>query len=160
MIQQRILIVLESGAFQGASITNDTGSPVPLDLTDLTALLPDLNAAAILAADAGQSAVSALAGKDAEIEVLTARIAELTATPETIANWRAKAVLALAGFIPAVEAALDGMAEPARTVARYAWDGGADFARTGPTVLALAAALGLTDAQLDAMFSQAASLQV
>ena len=160
MSQQRILIVLESGAFQGANITSDTGSPVPLDLTALAALLPDINAAALLAADAGQAAVAALAAKDAEIETLTARIDELTALPETIANWRAKAVLALAGLIPAVELALDSMPEPGRTVARYAWDGGADLARNGPTVLALAAALGLTDEQLDAMFTQAASLEV
>lgn len=80
--------------------------------------------------------------------------------PGEIANWRAKAVLELAGLLTAVEAALDAMPEPARTVALAAWNGGADLARNGPTVLALAPVLNLTDAQVDDMFRQAAALEV
>ena len=80
--------------------------------------------------------------------------------PGEIANWRAKAVLGLAGLLPAVEAALNAMPEPARTVALAAWNGGADLARNGPTVLALSATLGLTDAQVDDMFRQASALEV
>ncbi|MCW1885515.1 hypothetical protein OKA04_12315 [Luteolibacter flavescens] len=47
--QQRILIVLsaEDGVFLGASETTDSGSPIPLDLAALAALLPALNAAAV-----------------------------------------------------------------------------------------------------------------
>jgi hypothetical protein len=37
---------------------------------------------------------------------------------------------------------------------------GADLARNGPTVLALAPVLGLTDTQVDDMFRQAAALEV
>ena len=80
--------------------------------------------------------------------------------PGEIANWRAKAVLGLAGMLPAVENALNAMPEPARTVALAAWNGGADLARNGPTVLALSATLGLTDAQVDDMFRQASALEV
>jgi len=80
--------------------------------------------------------------------------------PGEIANWRAKAVLGLAGMLSAVEAALNAMPEPARTVAIAAWNGGADLARSGPTVLALSTTLGLTDDQVDDMFRQAAALEV
>ena len=80
--------------------------------------------------------------------------------PGEIANWRAKAVLELAGLLVGVETALDAMPEPARTVALAAWNGGAALARNGPTVLALAPALGLTDAQVDDMFRQADALEV
>ena len=69
-------------------------------------------------------------------------------------------MLGLAGLLPAVEAALDAMPEPARTVAIAAWNGGADLARSGPTVLALSTTLGLTDDQVDDMFRQAAALEV
>lgn len=46
-MQNRILIVLENGAFKGASISTDTGAPAPLDEAALAALFPDLNAAAL-----------------------------------------------------------------------------------------------------------------
>ena len=80
--------------------------------------------------------------------------------PSEIANWRARAVLELAGHISAVESALAEMEGNAGIVARAAWLAGAPLARRGATVVALAAALELTDAQVDAMFIQAASLAV
>jgi hypothetical protein len=47
MTQQRILIVIEDGAFKGASSTNESGRPIPLDLDALGIVLPGLNAAAL-----------------------------------------------------------------------------------------------------------------
>jgi len=80
--------------------------------------------------------------------------------PRTIANWRAKAVLEMAGLTSQVEAVLEDMEGPAGITARAAWNGNADFARNGATVIALSATLGLTPAQLDEMFIQAATLKV
>jgi hypothetical protein len=80
--------------------------------------------------------------------------------PAAIENWRAKAVLSIAGLLPAVEAALQAMPEPGRTVALAAWTGGAEIHRQGPTVAAAIAALQLDAAQVDAMFIQAAALEV
>lgn len=85
---------------------------------------------------------------------------EPVVVPQEIANWRAKAVLSLAGILPSVEAALNALEDPAKTVALSAWNGGAEVHRNGPTVAAAIAMLGLTDAQVDAMFIQAAALQV
>lgn len=80
--------------------------------------------------------------------------------PSVIANWRAKAVLSIAGILPAVDAALNALPDPDKTVALAAWNGGAEVYRNGPTVAAAIAALGLSDAEVDAMFVQAAALKV
>lgn len=80
--------------------------------------------------------------------------------PTEIPNWRAKAVLELAGLLPTVEAMLAAMTGPEGVVARAAWTAGAPLSRSGPTVLALTQQLGLTDAQVDAMFRQAVALEV
>ena len=80
--------------------------------------------------------------------------------PRDVANWQAKAVLATMGMIDQVQTILSGLAEPQRTIVTAAWYGNARLVRKGSTVLALAPALGLTDAQLDALFIQAAALVV
>lgn len=80
--------------------------------------------------------------------------------PRVIANWRAKAVIELHGLTAQVEAALAAMEGEAGITARAAWNGNADFARHGATVTALATTLSLTSTQLDAMFIQAAALEV
>lgn len=80
--------------------------------------------------------------------------------PRVIANWRAKAVIELHGLTEEVEAALAAMEGEAGITARAAWNGNADFARHGATVTALATTLSLNSAQLDAMFIQAAALEV
>ena len=51
MSQQRILIVLEDGAFKGASQQDGSQSPQPLSLAELGALLPSVEIAAIAEID-------------------------------------------------------------------------------------------------------------
>jgi hypothetical protein len=80
--------------------------------------------------------------------------------PTEIANWRARAVLEIAGLLPTVDAAIAALAGDAGIVARSAWHAGAPLVRHGPTVLALSSALGLTDEQVDAMFLRAEALEV
>jgi hypothetical protein len=80
--------------------------------------------------------------------------------PSEIANWRARAVLEIAGLLPTVDAAIAALTGDAGIVARSAWNSGAPLARNGPTVLSLSSALGLSSAQVDAMFLQAESLDV
>lgn len=72
--------------------------------------------------------------------------------PLEIQNWRAKAVLGQMGLIPQIEAAIDAMPEPQRTVVLTAWNGDAKLARRGETVVALAALLGLTPQAVDDLF--------
>ena len=85
---------------------------------------------------------------------------EPVVVPQELANWQARAVLEIAGLLPTVEAAIAALTGDAGIVARAAWNSGAPFVRNGPTVLALSSALGLSSAQVDAMFLQAESLDV
>ena len=80
--------------------------------------------------------------------------------PREIANWRGKAVLTLAGHLPAAEAFIAALPEPQRTVARAAWDGDAKFSRSSQTVLALGQALSLSSADMDALFISANSIVI
>ena len=80
--------------------------------------------------------------------------------PREIANWRAKAILGTMGLTEAVDRAIDELPEPQRTVVRAAWAGDAKLARRGPTVAALALALGLTPYQIDSLFIEAESLAI
>ena len=85
---------------------------------------------------------------------------EPVSIPYEIANWRARAVLEIAGLLDDVVLLLDSMTGDEGIVARAAWNSGAPFVRNGPTVSALSAALLLTEEQVDAMFLQAAALNV
>lgn len=80
--------------------------------------------------------------------------------PSEIANWRARAVLEIVDLLPTVTDMLEAMTGQAGIVARAAWAAGAPLVRNGPTVLTLAAAIPLTPAEIDAMFIQAAALDV
>ena len=80
MSQQRILIVIESGKLLGASVTTDTGSPVPLDLSALGKLLPEINSSAVATLDSIEAThAEAIAAKDAELAATKAALEELTA---------------------------------------------------------------------------------
>ena len=80
--------------------------------------------------------------------------------PREIANWRAKAILAQMGLLDTVDAYLAALPEPEAAVAKLAWNGDAKILRTSPMVAALALALALTPAQLDAMFLSADAIQI
>ena len=75
--------------------------------------------------------------------------------PDVVSRFQAKAALSAAGLLPAVEAALAD-ADP---LAQLAWAEAIEFRRQSPTILALATALGLTDAQVDDLFHAAASIE-
>jgi hypothetical protein len=70
--------------------------------------------------------------------------------PNSITRFQAKAALELAGLLGTVETI---MADPATPIlARLAWADALEFFRGSPTVAAIAAVLGLTDAQIDELF--------
>lgn len=95
------------------------------------------------------------------------------ATPEEVAAWesskaesarmamsvsrfQARAALHLAGLLETVEAMMAAPETPA--LAKLAWADAQEFKRNSPTVLSLSASLGLTEAQLDALFTTAAGI--
>lgn len=78
--------------------------------------------------------------------------------PQEVTMRQARLALAEAGLLPAVDAAIAGMTEPQRTAALIEWEYSGTVQRDKPLVLALASSLGLTEAQLDELFSRAATL--
>ncbi len=80
--------------------------------------------------------------------------------PREIPNWRAKAILATMGLTAQVEAIIGSLPEPQRTVVTAAWHGDAKLARAGATVTALGQALGMSGADIDALFIAADAIQI
>lgn len=70
----------------------------------------------------------------------------------TVTRRQALRALHEAGLLTGIEAAINSMPEPARSAARIDWDNAAEFRRDFPLLLQLAAAMGLTAAQIDSLF--------
>lgn len=78
--------------------------------------------------------------------------------PAEVTMRQARLALFGAGKLAAVDAAINAMSEPQKTAARIAWEYSGTVQRRQPLVLALAPSLGLTDAQIDALFIAAEGL--
>ena len=76
--------------------------------------------------------------------------------PQQVTRFQARAALHLAGLLPQVEALM--AAPEAPMLAKLAWQDALSFKRNSPTILALSTTLGLTDEQLDALFTTAAGI--
>jgi len=73
-----------------------------------------------------------------------------------VSPFQARAALAEVGLLDAVEALMADPQTPA--VARLAWRYAQEFPRTSPTIAAMAAALGLSEERVDALFEAAAGI--
>ncbi len=116
----------------------------------LTQAQTDLTAAQSALA-ASQSAQAAL---QAKLDALTGGV--INGVPQQVTAFQAKAALLDAGLLPQVESMMAQDSTPA--LAKLAWSTAQVFNRTSPTVAAMASALGLTDAQIDALFVAGAAI--
>lgn len=78
--------------------------------------------------------------------------------PAEVTMRQARQALHIAGKLAAVEAAIAALPEPPRELARIAWEHSQVIERRAPFVVQLAAAIGMSDAEVDALFVSAASL--
>ena len=78
--------------------------------------------------------------------------------PQSVTMRQARLALLDAGKLAAVDAAINGMAEPTKSAARIEWEYSGEVQRHNGFVAALGPALGLTEAQIDALFIAAAKL--
>lgn len=78
--------------------------------------------------------------------------------PAAVTMRQARRALLAAGLLSAVETAIDALSEPERSAARIEWEYSSEVQRHNGFVAQLAPALGLSDAQLDALFVSAATL--
>jgi hypothetical protein len=81
------------------------------------------------------------------------------AVPQSVSMAQARKALLGAGLLGAVDAAIAAIAEEAtRQRAAIDWEYATEVQRDSPLVAALAPAMGLADAQIDALFTAAAGL--
>lgn len=76
--------------------------------------------------------------------------------PQRVTPFQAKLALSDAGLLDSVEALMTDPATPLRT--RLAWQEALGFERRSDMITSMAALLGLSDAQLDALFIAAAQI--
>lgn len=78
--------------------------------------------------------------------------------PQQVTMRQARLALLAAGLLDSVNVAIAAMPTPERSAAVIEWEYAQTVDRHSPFTQQLAAGLGLTDAQLDALFTTAASL--
>lgn len=79
--------------------------------------------------------------------------------PDKVTKRQARQAMVKAGIAwAAVQAKIDAMAEPQRSLTQSWWDDSNDYERHNATLVAMATQLGLDSAALDALFILAASL--
>lgn len=88
----------------------------------------------------------------AEILAGDAALSAVIPVPQEVSRFQALAALLHAGLLDDVETAVAG----ADRFTQIAWSNASTFARASPTIATLAAALGLSDAQVDDLFRAAA----
>ena len=90
--------------------------------------------------------------------VLPVYVAPLSKIPQVVSMRQARLALLVAGLLAAVNTAIAAMPGAAGEAARIEWEYSGEVHRDKALIQALAPVLGLTDAQLDALFVTAAAL--
>lgn len=80
------------------------------------------------------------------------------AVPSNVTMRQARLALLAAGHLGEVTAAIDQLPEPQKSAAKIEWEYAASVERQSDFVAQMGQALGLDDAQLDALFTAAAAL--
>jgi hypothetical protein len=80
--------------------------------------------------------------------------------PQTVSMAQARLALIGAGLFATIDAGLKALPEPQRTTALTAWEYAPTVSRNGALVTTLAGQFGLTEAQLDALFTAAAAIEL
>jgi hypothetical protein len=126
-----------------------------IDNGELQRVMPEAEAGLVSAG------VTLLPDTDANVvALLAAQAAAATeaAKPKEVTMRQARLALLGAGLLPTVELAIAAMTGTAGDAARIEWEYSNSLKRSQPLVTQLAAGLGLTVGQLDALFLTASTL--
>jgi hypothetical protein len=88
------------------------------------------------------------------------KLPEPPLVPQTVSMAQARLALIGAGLFSAIDAGLKALPEPQRTTALTAWEYAPTVSRNGSLVNTLAGQFGLTEKQLDALFTAAAAIEL
>lgn len=124
------------------------GANIPTDAVGITA---ERHAELIAGQAAGQLITAGLDGAP----VLADPPPALPPVVYEVSRFQARAALFNAGLLPQVEAAVAA----APPLVQMAWADAITFRRDSPSIAALSATLGMTDAQIDELFSAAALIR-
>jgi len=92
-------------------------------------------------------------------EYLTFSPSPTQTLPPSVNRYQARQALVLAGLFDQVQPLIDGIQDSTeRMLTQVAWNDAPNFRRDDPFLVKIAVALNLTDADLDALFTTAASL--
>jgi hypothetical protein len=80
--------------------------------------------------------------------------------PQVVSMAQARLALIRAGLYSTIDAGLKALPEPQRTTALTAWEYAPTVSRNGALVTTLAGQFGLTEAQLDGLFTAAAAIEL
>jgi hypothetical protein len=83
---------------------------------------------------------------------------QISAAPKSVTMRQARLALLGAGKLADVDTAIAALSEPTRTAAQIEWEYSNEVQRSNGIVSQLGPALGLTEAQIDALFVVAAAL--
>jgi len=90
---------------------------------------------------------------------IASAMVETLEIPMSLTRAQARAALIITGRIEAVQPIIDAIADPTqRALAQNDWDNRLMFERDNPTLLYMAMAMGLTEADLDDLFILGATL--
>ena len=95
---------------------------------------------------------------DAEVDALLAAPLPSAPVPTVVTMRQARLALLAAGQLAAVGAAIAALPSPDKEAAEIEWDYSSTVKRGTPLVNAIAAALGLNEPALDALFTAASLL--
>lgn len=96
-------------------------------------------------------------------ETLCNDVPVLTIVPAPITEveaWKFKIVVELLGMTAAIDAYINGLSEPAKTITRQAYNGKEVFLRSSDLIEKARIGLSLTTAQVERFFSAASSIDV
>ncbi len=79
-------------------------------------------------------------------------------SPESVSMWAFKAAAKLEDKLHLVDSIITQLPEPDKTIATYQWEYATVIERQHPTTVAIGAALGLTESEIDALFIKAAEI--
>jgi len=105
-----------------------------------------------------QCAIQSWCQQYAPVVVPDVPVAEVNGIPQQVTMRQARLALLGAGMLSGIDATINSLPEPTRSAAKIEWEYSQAVQRHNGFVSQIAPAIGLTEAQIDALFVAAAKL--